>query len=133
MQKTGTLSIFQSVSRVDGTLIIKGAGSDPRLTATKDLKASGFEDNDPIKVTGSNDTWLGESAINMTSAQSPDEESIMSVTTKTKAMAGKKGGAKKSAEKQRASKKGARKKRAPAKPKAKKSGKQAAKKRSGKK
>jgi hypothetical protein len=120
---TGTLSIFQKVSRVNGTLIIERNGGDPVLNATNDLQTSGFQNGSPITVTGTQDQFKGEPAINMTSAQPAAGNTSVAAFA-----APKKGGAKKAGAKSAAGKKASTGRKASTKKAVKKSVKKAAKK-----
>jgi hypothetical protein len=69
MSKTGKLTIFQTKSRVNETLIIERSGSNPPIEATNDLQSRGFVDgDDPVTIIGADDVWQGEPAIDMTDA-----------------------------------------------------------------
>ena len=70
MEQTGTLQISGEDSRIDGTLLIRN-GNNPPARATAYLEASGFVTGDPITVTGTDDSWQGEYAINMQTAYRP--------------------------------------------------------------
>ena len=125
---TGTLSIIQKVSRVNGTLIIERNGGDPVLNATNDLQTSGFQNGSPITVKGTQDQFKGEPAVNMSSAQPSAEEKSVAAFT-----APKKGGAKKAGAKSADGKKASTGKKVATKKAVKKSGKKAAKKGAAKK
>lgn len=69
----GTLTIYGADSRLDGILLIQRGYPQPPAKATGTLQASGLVNGDRIVVTGSNDAWQGEAAINMTSARRKPE------------------------------------------------------------
>jgi hypothetical protein len=69
MQKTGQFTINGLTSRVGGLLVIKRGEGNARIRATNDLQPR-FEEGSTITIFGSKDTYAGEQAINMTSAQS---------------------------------------------------------------
>lgn len=67
----GTLSIYNGESRVNGTLIIKrGSTVSPPAAATSSFQSLGFDSGSKVKVAGTDDSWKGEYALNMSSASS---------------------------------------------------------------
>jgi hypothetical protein len=69
MDTSGTLSISNGESRLDGTLLIKrGSAASPPDEATSYLGAKGLVSGNQITVTGTDDSWKGENAINITAA-----------------------------------------------------------------
>jgi len=50
--KTGTLHISQGVSTLDGTTLARRGPGDPLQNATTFVQNAGFDDGDPITVTG---------------------------------------------------------------------------------
>lgn len=62
MERTGTLTISQGTSRLDGMLLGRSGNLDPLSAATAFLTDKGFRTNDFIKVTGT-DGEIGGAAV----------------------------------------------------------------------
>lgn len=69
MEKTGTLSISQQTSRLEGTLLARKGADDPLAAATAFLQNRGFQDGDVITVTGTEGNVGSASVIFITNAQ----------------------------------------------------------------
>jgi hypothetical protein len=65
---TGTLDINGSDSRVNGTLLAMCGSASPMSDATAFLRGQGFNDGDPVTITGTPGTIGGTPVLCMTSA-----------------------------------------------------------------
>jgi len=69
MERTGTLSIVNGESRLDGTLLARCDESDPIGAATAFLLNRGFQSGDVIRVTGTDGTIGGVAVFCMEDVQ----------------------------------------------------------------